>query len=99
MSISSEFWTDRLEETLSGYAPDLVRRTAVRLLKTRSQWPVEELIERIRDASSNAPVIDRRLKDLPAASRKILALIGLSGQPCWKTGHLINMLAALGHTD
>jgi hypothetical protein len=29
----------------------------------------------------------------------VLALIGLSRQPCWKVTHLLSMLAALGHTD
>lgn len=94
-----DVWSDRLEEALAGYAPELVRAVATRLLKTRSQWPVDELIERIRDASTNAPLIDRRLKDLPPTCRKLLALIGLSRRPNWKIPHLLTMLATLGHVE
>jgi hypothetical protein len=94
-----ELWTDRLETALSGYSADLLRQIAARLLKTRNQWPSDELIERIRDANSNAPVIDRRLKDITPAARAALALIGLSRRPDWKAGHLLTMLHALGHAD
>jgi hypothetical protein len=48
---------------------------------------------------TNPPVIDRRIRDLPETNRKLLALIGLSRQPCWKVGHLVAMLSALGHDD
>src|SRR5260370_40632408 len=82
----TELWTDRLESSLAGYAPDLLLQVAARLLKTRNHWPPDELIERIRDAIGNAPVIDRRLKDLPLAARKILDLIGLSRRPGWQAG-------------
>ena len=95
----NEHWTDRLEAALAGYSPDLLRQVAARLLKTRNQWPPEELIERIRESSRNAPVIDRRLKDLPQTARTVLALIGLSRRPEWKAGHLLAMLATLGHAD
>src|SRR5579859_1279126 len=95
----TEIWSDRLESSLAGYTPDLLRQVAARLLKTRSHWPPDELIERIREAVGNAPVIDRRLKDLPPAARKILDLIGLSRRPDWQAGHLLAMLAALGHAD
>ena len=95
----TELWTDQLEAALAGYGADLLRQVAARLLKTRNQWPAEELIERIRDATDNAAVIDRRLKDLPPSARKILDLIGLSRRPDWKAGDLLQMLAALGHSD
>src|SRR5260370_18309521 len=99
MSPSSDYWTERLEEALRRYSDDLIRNIAARLLKTRSQWPADELRERIREATGNAPVIDRRLKDLPAACRKLLAVIGLSRQPTWKAGHLLPMLATFGHSE
>ncbi|HKA05990.1 MAG TPA: hypothetical protein VKD71_01950, partial [Gemmataceae bacterium] len=95
----SELWTDRLETALAGYGADLLRHVAARLLKTRNHWPADELIDRIRDATDNAAVIDRRLKDLPPAARKVLDLIGLSRRPDWQAGHLLVMLAALGHSD
>src|SRR5437763_3743772 len=95
----TELWTDRLEAALAGYRADLLRQVAARLLKTRNQWPADELIERVRETTGNAAVIDRRLKDLPQAARAALALIGQSRRPDWKAGHLLPMLAALGHAD
>jgi hypothetical protein len=100
MSVSKhDTWSDRVEEALAEYAPELIRSIAARLLKTRSQWPAEELAERIRAACTNAPLIDRRLKDLPPASRTLLAAIGRSRRPTWKLPHLLSILASLGHCD
>ncbi|HEV3144445.1 MAG TPA: hypothetical protein VGZ47_11210 [Gemmataceae bacterium] len=94
-----DLWLDRLDATLAGYDEVLIRQLAARLLKSRGHWPVEDLRDRLRTAVQNAPVVDRRLKDLSPACRKILALIGLSRQPCWKVTHLLSMLAALGHAE
>src|SRR5262245_39176233 len=98
-SILPDTWTDRLEQALAGYDVSLLRAIGVRLLRARNQWPADDLRLRIRDAIGNAPVIDRRLKELPAACRKLLALIGLSRRPDWKVGQLLEMLAALGHAE
>jgi hypothetical protein len=92
-------WLDRLDATLAGYDEVLIRQVAARLLKSRGHWPVEDLAQRLRLAVENAPVVDRRLRELSPACRKVLALIGLSRQPCWKVTHLLSMLAALGHAD
>src|SRR5438876_8074850 len=92
-------WSEKLEEALAGYDVSLVRAIASKLLRARNQWPVDELRERLRDAIANAPVIDRRLKELPLACRKLLALIGLSRRPDWTVGRLLEMLAALGHAE
>src|SRR5436189_196184 len=72
--------------SLARFDDSLLRAVAARLFKPRSQWPTEELIDRAVEALSNAPVIDRRLKDLPPAARHLLASIGLSGRADWPLG-------------
>src|SRR5205809_498964 len=96
---ATEFWTDRARDALGRYAEPLLRQVMQQLLKPRNQWPVEELIERGLATLGNAAVIDRRLQDLPDASRKLLTVIGLSRQPSWRIGHLVAILATLGHAE
>jgi hypothetical protein len=93
------FWSEHLRDTLTRYAEPLLRGVAGRLIRPRSQWPCEELIERCAAAADNAAVIDRRLQDLDPAGRRLLALIGHSRQPRWRLGSLLELLAALGHAD
>jgi hypothetical protein len=92
-------WSALLGRTLARFGEDLMRQVADELIKPRSLWPVEDLIERSLAAVGNAAVIDRRLKDLGQAERRLLALIGHSGQPRWRLVHLLEMLVALGHVD
>jgi hypothetical protein len=84
---------------LDGYAEPLRRSVAASLLKSRNHIPTDELTDRILAALANPPGVDRRLKDLPPAARKLLALLGLTRRPHWKVGHLLTTLAALGHAD
>jgi hypothetical protein len=98
-AVLTDDWTDRLGDALAAYDVSLLRAIGARLLRARNQWPADDLRERIRAAVGNAPVIDRRLKELPPACRKLLALIGLSRRPDWKVGQLLEMLAALGHAE
>jgi hypothetical protein len=93
------FWSHLLRRTLALYDEGLLRTVAARLIRPRNQWPVENLIERILDATTNPAALDRRLKDLPPACRQVLALIGHSRQPCWPFGNLVELLIALGHAD
>jgi hypothetical protein len=92
-------WSDHLRLTLQSYQEPLLRQVAAKLVKPRGQWPVEELIERSLTTIANAPVVDRRLEELEPAGRRLLALIGHSRQPRWKLGGLLEMLAALGHSE
>src|ERR1700730_4987648 len=93
------YWTDLVRQTLLRYRGSLVREVAGRLVKPRGQWPVEELIDRCVATVGNAPVIDRRCKELDPASRRLLTLIGHSRQPRWYVGNLVELLAVLGHAD
>jgi Helicase conserved C-terminal domain len=95
----SAFWSDLLRSTLASYDEALLRQVAASLIKPRNQWPVEDLIERCVAGAENPAVLDRRLADLDAASRRLLALIGHSRQPSWDLGNLIEMLLALGAED
>ncbi|HXD85059.1 MAG TPA: hypothetical protein VN641_01105 [Urbifossiella sp.] len=92
-------WSALVRDTLSRYSEPLLRQVAGKLIRPRTQQPLDELLEKSTATLGNAPVIDRRIKDLSAPARKLLALIGLSRQPRWKVGHLISLLAALGHAE
>lgn len=92
-------WSLRCRNALARYAEPLLRTVADKLVRPRAKQPVEELVEKAAATTTNAPVIDRRIKDQPPAARKALALVGLSRQPRWKVGHLLTMLSALDHND
>jgi Helicase conserved C-terminal domain len=95
----TDLWSEHLRRTLAGYDEPLLRRVSAHLFKPRSQWPVEELLERSLATMANAVVIDRRLKELEPAQRRVLALIGHSRQPCWDLGNLVFLIMALGDAD
>src|SRR5262245_38508889 len=97
--IDPGFWSDRVRRVFERYHERLLRQVAGRLYKPRNQWPVEDLIERSVATINNAAVIDRRLADLDPVSRKLLAFIAHSRQPRWQAGHLLELLAALGHAE
>src|SRR5207244_1678722 len=44
----------------------------------------------------NAVLLDRRLEELALPCRRLLTCISHSGQPRWKLGNLLELLAALG---
>lgn len=99
MSASDDIWNQRIRETLARYSEPLLRDVAQKLLRPRNLWPVEELIERSVTSLTNVAVIDRRLKDLPESSRKLLTAVGLSRQSIWRVGELLGLLAVLGHVE
>src|SRR5438128_7759083 len=93
--VTTERWNQQTRHTLKRYDEALLRQVAHRLCKPRNQWPVEELLDRVVSAFDNAAMLDRRLKDLPAACRQILAAIGQSRQPRWPVGSLVEILVSL----
>jgi len=95
----NEDWSVRCRDTLSRYAEPLLRAVAAKLIKPRANQPVEELLDKSVATLTNPPVIDRRIREFPEPIRKLLALIGLSRQPQWKVGHLLTLLASLGHSE
>ena len=92
-------WTARVPLALARYAEPLLREVAARLVKPRVSLPADELAEKCVATLANPPVVDRRLHELPPASRKVLTLVGLSRRSSWKVGHLITTLATLGHSE
>jgi hypothetical protein len=88
-----------VRSALGRYDESLLRAVAARLFKPRSQWQADELAARAADTLTNAPVIDRRLKELPPSCRALLAATGLARRPEWAVGHLIELLATLGHAE
>src|ERR1700730_13311652 len=92
-------WNYHTRHTLKRYDEALLRQVAHKLCKPRNQWPVDELLDRIVSALNNVAMVDRRLKELPAACRQILAVIGQSRQVRWPVGSLVEILVALGHQD
>jgi len=99
MTLNSSLWNSRLERTLRAYDEPLLRHVAEKLLRPRGQWPVSELIDRCQAAFDNIATIDRRLKELAPAERRLLALMGHSGQPLWQVVHLVEMATVLGNDD
>jgi hypothetical protein len=92
-------WTERLRDALGRYDDPLVRQVAAKLIRPRNEWPIDDLIDRCVAASANPVLIDRRLKELDPACRRLLALVAHSRQPRWRLGSLLEMLAALGHAE
>jgi hypothetical protein len=97
--LGTDLWNQHTRQTLQRYEETLLRQVAHKLCKPRNQWPVDELLERVIAALNNAAMVDRRLKDLPAACRQILCVIGHSRQTRWPLGSLVEILVALGHAD
>jgi hypothetical protein len=92
-------WSARVRDALSRYDEPVLRRVAGKLFKAKIGQPADELVGKAADTQTNAPVIDRRVRDLPEAARVLLGLVGVSRQPRWKVGHLIHLLAAAGHAE
>ncbi len=88
-----------VDAILSRYAEPLLRAVADRFLKPRSTWPVDDLRQKCVEGLQNPIMIDRRMKELPDESRKILRLVRLSGQSEWRIDHLLQLLACLDHVN
>ncbi|MGL6094804.1 MAG: hypothetical protein ACRC7O_03235, partial [Fimbriiglobus sp.] len=92
-------WTDLARAALERYAEPLRREVAGRLVRPRAAIPADDLAEKCLGTLANPPVVDRRIRELPDAPRKLLAAIGLSRRPTWRAGHLVALSASLGHPD
>ena len=95
----TDLWSAKVRDALGRYAEPLLREVAGRLVKPRTTLPADVLADKCLETLLNPPVVDRRVKDLPPAARKLLTVIGLSRRPTWKVGHLVTTLAALGHAE
>ena len=86
-------------QSLVKYSESLLRSVADSLVKPRTKFEVEELIDRFVATLDNAAVIDRRIRDLPVGPRMVIEAVARSRQTIWKTGHLVTLAAAFGHPD
>ncbi len=93
---SDEPWLDAVRGILERYDESLLRPVATRLCRPRNQWPVQELIDRSLQTLQNPAVVDRRLKDIPIETRRVLAVVRQSGQMRWAVGNLCEIGALLG---
>jgi hypothetical protein len=92
-------WSENVRWTLGCYDEPLLRQVAGKLIRPRSHWPAEELINRCVAVLDDAAIIDRRLRELEPADRRLLAFIGHSRQPQWKLANLLEILATLGSNE
>jgi hypothetical protein len=98
-TMDNDWWTEHIRGTFTRYSEQLLRDVAARLVKPRTIIPLDELIEKCLGTLLNPPVIDRRIRELPDASRKAIAIMGLGRRSTWKVGQIIVMLASLGHAE
>ena len=96
MPSDDEAWLARVRATLERYDDSLLRIAATKLCRPRNQWPVAELIDRSLATLQNPAVVDRRLKELPAESRRVLAVLRHSRQTDWPVAGLCEIGAMLG---
>jgi hypothetical protein len=88
-----------LASILDRYDMALLRRVADELLRSRLQRGREELISSMSQTVANPVVIDRRLRDLTAPQKGVLALLGLVRRDRWELITILELLSALGAND
>src|SRR5438093_5353301 len=88
---------DRAADALSKYAEPLLREVAGRVIRPRNTWAADEVRERLLAALQDPVHVDRALRTLSPAARKLLRLVGVSRQPLWRVRGLLDLLTALGH--
>lgn len=92
-------WTDRVRNSLDRYSDELFRAATGRLVKPKIGQAIADLADQAARTQTNAPVIDRRIRDLDTGPQNLLRLIGLSRLPVWKVGHLLLLASASGHAE
>jgi len=81
--------------SLARYAEPLLRSVAGRWLRLRTQWTAEELRERLQEALANPVAVDRTLKSLSPAARRLLRLMAIGRQTEWRLRALADLLAVV----
>ena len=92
-------WTEKTRLTLGRYDEKLLREVAQKLLRPRSQWPVEELIERCVETFENTVLVDRRIKELNDPARNLLGVISRAMQYRWTLAQLVEISMIMGAED
>jgi hypothetical protein len=98
-SDAAQYWTEQLRTALSRCDAEFVRQIAGNLLRLRQKQTTAELLDKLTAWPGNPVSVDRRLRELPSASRTLLALLSLSRQPAWRLHHLLELLSCLDVPD
>ena len=99
MTPSEKNWAECARAALESYDASLLRQVAETLCRPRNQWPAAELVDRCLATLDNAATLDRRLKDLDPAARRLLVVISHSSQSRWQAGSVVELAACLGEAD
>jgi hypothetical protein len=81
------------------YGDALLRRCAAQFGRQRVQNEPDELRDHIVTAIENPVLIDRTLKGLSPAARRLLRFVGMSRQPRWRVQSLVDIGSILATTD
>jgi hypothetical protein len=88
-----------LRTALDRYAEPFLRRCASRFGSRRVQDASLDMRERILAAIENPVMIDRTLKTLSPAARRLLRLVGIGRQTRWRVQTLVDIGSILGSRD
>lgn len=78
-----------------GYSEALLRSVAGNTLKPRQKLSAQELREKLLTWHTNPPQVDRRLRDLSATARTLLALMHIGKRTQWRVGTLLELISCL----
>jgi hypothetical protein len=87
-------WTNgAVAAAWEGYAESMVREVASRALKPRQKLPVAELREKLLTWHTNPPQVDRRLREVSAEARTLLAVMHVGKRQQWRLGALLEIVS------
>ncbi len=90
---------DSIRQTFEHYNLVLRRSVLSALVKPRQPLELDDLAEKAISVMVNPPMIDRRLRDVPSVSRKVLAIMAITRNYRWPIGDLLQVLVTLGHHE
>lgn len=97
--VDFDLWRNLIEKAMQAYDEPLAREVAGQLIRPRSYWPLDDLIDKCLGTLEDVTQVDRRLKTLEPEQRQVLALFGHSQQAVWHLGNVVELVVALGHEE
>lgn len=92
-SSSDEWESSAVAAAWEGYTESFLREVAGRALKTRQKQPVAELRQKLHTWHTNPPQVDRRLREVSAEARTLLAVMHVGKRTQWRLGTLLEMVS------
>jgi hypothetical protein len=80
---------------LGRYGEPLLRAVAAHWLRPRTHWSADEIRDRLLAALADPVAVDRALKSVSPAARRLLNLVAVSRQPRWRVTALADLQAAI----